>query len=233
MKLQRYEQTGVAMTCRSFEEYVRMFALGKDDLAAGAVLDVAGGASSFIAELNRLGYQGVAADPLYHESYPFLKQHSHDEIETSIAKLTALRDSFDWSYYGTPELHREKRLQSARTFLEDFQQNPSRYYGTSLPQLPFEDGAFSLVTCSHFLFLYADQFDTQFHSEAIKELVRVCSAGGKVLIYPLHSLAWERYPQLALLEEQLTDMGHLITYPSSQLRFIPGSFEMLCIQKNH
>ncbi len=48
--LNRYEQIGVAMTCRSYEEYERMFACDFGGSKLGAILDIAGGASSFTAD---------------------------------------------------------------------------------------------------------------------------------------------------------------------------------------
>jgi hypothetical protein len=44
-----YEQVGVAMTCRSFTEYEKMFVLKKEDLDQGSILDIAAGAASFTA----------------------------------------------------------------------------------------------------------------------------------------------------------------------------------------
>jgi hypothetical protein len=59
-----YEQLGVAMTCRSFAEYERMFDLVKSDLQKGSILDIASGASSFTAMARRHGYEAFAVDPL-------------------------------------------------------------------------------------------------------------------------------------------------------------------------
>jgi len=152
-----YEQQGVAMTCRSYEEYVRMFALTESELAQGSILDVAGGASSFTAESNAKGYKTIAADPLFHYDAEYLMQFAEEEIEISTTKLTRIQESFDWSFYGHPAQHRERRIRSAEQFIADYRSNPSHYTFASLPELPFEDYSFQHVLCSHFLFLYADQ----------------------------------------------------------------------------
>ena len=60
-----YPQTGVAVSCRSYREYMAMFALTEADLRRGAALDVAGGASSFTAALHARGIEAFAADPFY------------------------------------------------------------------------------------------------------------------------------------------------------------------------
>ncbi|WP_210407368.1 class I SAM-dependent methyltransferase, partial [Hydrocoleum sp. CS-953] len=44
-----------------------------------------------------------------------------------------------------------------------------RYLTAELPKLPFEDNKFDLALCSHFLFLYSDQFSEEFHLESILE----------------------------------------------------------------
>ena len=62
---QGYEQIGVAVTCRSFEEYVRMFDLRENELER-AMLDIAGG-SVFLyggRDCTR-DLDAYAADPRY------------------------------------------------------------------------------------------------------------------------------------------------------------------------
>jgi len=226
-----YEQQGVAMTCRSYEEYVRMFALTEADLAQGSILDVAGGASSFTAEAIERGFNAMAVDPLFHYSADELARHASQEIETSTAKIIQIQESFDWSYYGHPAEHRERRIRSAERFITDYKCNTSHYIFAQLPELPFEDDAFQHVLCSHFLFLYADQFDHAFHRASIEELLRVCAVGGRVLIYPLKSLQWAGYPAMESLVQELEVAGHKVSFKSSQLPFIPGSSEFLEIKK--
>lgn len=242
-KLREYEQVGVAVTCRSFDEYARMFALRETDLSQGPILDVAGGASSFAAEANRRGYEAVAADPSYVRDADQFQSETLREIEESTAKLSRIREQYDWSYYGSLDKHREGRLRSARIFHEDYKPDVAAvgdgrgtscskaYVAAALPELPFADDSFSLVLCSHFLFLYADQFGEQFHREAVRELVRVCRPDGEVRIYPLLSLRWETYPGLESLAEELASAGHRVNRMKSALPFIPGSDEMLRIGK--
>jgi SAM-dependent methyltransferase len=228
-----YQQLGVAMTCRSYAEYQRMFALWQLSPEDGPILDVAGGASSFVAEATARGMQAQAADPLYEMDVVTIIGHGEREIESSTQKLAGIRDVFDWSYYGDLERHRALREQSLLKFGQDFRQakGTGRYVPASLPKLPFADGAFSLVLCSHFLFLYQDQFDEQFHLQAIQELLRVCRKGGQVRIYPLRSLKWVVYPHLEQLMSSLKDTGVGAELLVSELPFIPGSSVLLCLTK--
>ncbi|WP_243633254.1 class I SAM-dependent methyltransferase [Paenibacillus xerothermodurans] len=228
-----YEQIGVAMTCRSFAEYELMFALAPLSAQDGPILDVAAGASAFVAEASARGVRAYAADPLYAMSPEDVINHAAKEIDTSTHKLAAIRDVYDWSYYRSLDNHRRMREWSLQVFAADFRHNRSsgRYTSAQLPDRPYADDAFSLVLCSHFLFLYQDQFDDEFHEQAVLELLRVCRKGGQVRIYPLRSLKWELYPRLDTLIAKVRETGASAELAASKLPFIPGSSELLLIQK--
>lgn len=227
-----YPQVGVASTCRSYEEYCAMFKLADTDWKQGPVLDVAGGASSFTAQLNAMGVPAFAADPFYAGLTEDVIAAANKEIDTSSAKIAANAGAFDWSFYGTPELHRRHREQSMALFTEDFRREDagSRYYSASLPNLPFESNTFEMVVCSHFLFLYADSFDEAFHAAAIAELIRVLKPGGELLIYPLVTLKWEVCPFIPSLLEGLQGQV-LVEYIMTGLPFMPVPSSLLRLVK--
>ncbi len=229
----RYEQAGVAMTCRSFQEYVSMFRLTEKELQAGPILDVAAGGSSFTAEANKLGYRAIAVDPRYGEARDAWIEEAAAEIETSTAKLVRMQEAFDWSYYISPERHKEGRLRSVRIFAEDVRSGDrsDSYMAGRLPELAFADASFSLVLCSHFLFLYGEQFDQEFHRRALRELMRICRPGGEVRIYPLLTLSWEPYPCLEPLLDEIRAQGARAELTDAGLPFIPGSDKMLRISR--
>ncbi|WP_159881353.1 methyltransferase domain-containing protein [Paenibacillus puerhi] len=229
-ELKPYEQIGVAMTCRSFEEYVRMFALETDLLRkSGPILDVAAGASSFVAEACGRGYQAVAADPMYALEPEAIYEHGSKEIAISTAKLGAIKEQCDWSYYGSIDRHRANREASLERFIAHYRvsQDSGVYAQAMLPSLPYPDESFSLVLVSHFLFLYEGQFDLTFHRNALRELLRVCRKDGEIRIYPIFTLKWERYPYLAELLDELGEEGVRSRIVESKLPFIPGSKEVL------
>lgn len=220
-----YDQVGVAMTCRGYEEYKAMFGLTEAELSAEPILDVAAGGSSFTAEARGCGFEAVAVDPRYNGNVLAWVEEAREEIESSTAKLDALKDRFDWSYYGSIDQHRRGREASLSKFASHVQ-SPSGalcYKGGSLPSLPFEDDEFAFVLCSHFLFLYAEQFGHSFHEESLRELMRVCKPGGTVRIYPLISLHWKPYEKLGDLMEMIRREGGSPALKSSGLPFIPGS----------
>ncbi|MFF2481557.1 class I SAM-dependent methyltransferase [Paenibacillus sp. NPDC058071] len=231
MTTTHYEQIGVAMTCRGFNEYVRMFDLNETLLSRGSVLDVAGGASSFTAELCGRGADAYAVDPRYSKNANEWIREATEEITVSTAKIDKLKGTFDWSYYGNVKLHRAGREESLRRFVSHLseEEGKQRYIAGGLPQLPFADGTFSLALCSHFLFLYAEQFGFEFHKQSVLELMRVCKPGGEVRIYPLLSLNWERYERLDELLIAIREAGGEPEICQSNLPFIPGSDHYLKI----
>ncbi|MFC5405220.1 methyltransferase domain-containing protein [Cohnella soli] len=225
-----YPQTGVASTCRSYEEYAAMFGLTERTIGAGPVLDVAGGGSSFVACLNAKGVPAIAADPFYAGMTEDVIAAARKEIEESSAKIAAIADSFDWSFYGSPEAHRAMREHSLELFAAHFKEDRSKYMDASLPRLPFEDDSFSLVTCSHFLFLYAESFGEAFHKEAIAELLRVLEPGGELRIYPLVSLKWEPCSFLDDVLDELKGLAIAELLPTN-LPFTPVRSDVLKMVK--
>ncbi|WP_308638724.1 class I SAM-dependent methyltransferase [Paenibacillus silvisoli] len=222
-----YPQVGVSVTCRSFEEYVLMFDLEQKDLAAcGSMLDIAAGASSFTAEAHGRGLDAYAVDPRYELAPKQLIGDAGEEIAVSTAKLAQLSDRFDFSYYGDLDRHRAGREASLAKFASHYgaaEVRENRYRSGTLPNLPFEDNRFGLVLCSHFLFLYEEQFDYDFHLAAVLDMMRVCKPGGSVRIYPLISLKWEPYAHLEQLLEAVRAEGAEAGCFRSKLPFIPGS----------
>ncbi|MFC5651504.1 class I SAM-dependent methyltransferase [Paenibacillus solisilvae] len=223
---QGYEQTGVAVTCRSFEEYVRMFDLQEHELSAGYILDIAAGASSFTADAAIRGLEAFAIDPRYAMEPDQLICDAEAEIAVSTSKLEKLADQLDLSYYGDLIKHRAGREASLTRFSAHFRNEEERnlrYQAGSLPRLPVADGQFSLILCSHFLFLYEEQFDYSFHLAAIIEMMRVCKPGGCIRIYPIMSLQWEPYRFLDRLIQDIEKNGGTTGFFKSKLPFIPRS----------
>ncbi|MUT68830.1 methyltransferase domain-containing protein [Paenibacillus sp. NEAU-GSW1] len=227
-----YEQIGVAMTCRGYDEYIQMFDLQESELFHEKVLDVAGGGSSFTAEARRRGIEAFAVDPRYAQDVEQWIKEAAEEIAVSTAKLDKLKELFDWSYYGSLDNHRAGREASLQLFASHLatEEGQRAYCAGALPELPFEDDSFSLVTCSHFLFLYAEQFGFEFHKQAVLELMRVCKPGGEVRIYPLLTLKWNHFEQMDQLLAAIEEAGGKPTRQPSKLPFMPGSNEFLRIE---
>lgn len=228
-----YEQIGVAMTCRSYEEYERMFSLEESLLNKGKILDIAAGASSFVAKANMKGYDAVAVDPLYNLTLEEMTIHGQKEMKAATEKLAKNAHLFEWEDYKNLDHHDKIRKQSFQLFLEQYQKDKVKrqYIPGSLPSLPFKRETFSLVLCNHFLFLYQEQFNFQFHLEAIQEMIRVTKKGGIIRIYPLVGFKDEEYPYLDSLLETLNVGGVIAKKAKTDFRFLPSATYYLSISK--
>ncbi len=186
----------IAFIGRTYFEYMRMFGLDESAFYNGPVLDCAAGPSSFAAEAHHAGFDVTACDLLYDRSAEQLIAKGEKDIEHVFDRLDEVRHLYTWTYYRDTEEIIALRRRSLAIFSDDFAAGPAerRYVPAQLPDLPFPDGSFSLVLCSHFLFLYGDRLDLDFHTSCLKELVRVSS--GEVRIFPLQGLDARPYPHL-------------------------------------
>lgn len=228
-----YAQQGVAMTCRAFEEYQSMFMLEDSMLAKGKILDIAAGASSFTAECIARGYDAIACDPLYKLSDEHIYEFGKQQLSIASEKLSSKKDAFIWQYYKDIEGHDVIREHSLEKFIASYRSDLDKeiYVNAMLPDLPFEDNIFSCIVCNHFLFLYQEQFDYSFHLAAIKEMIRITKEGGIILIYPLVGFKDELYPQLDVLQQELTELGVDVSIRSTEFRFLPSADAILAIRK--
>lgn len=172
---------------RSFDEYVRMFALSESDLSR-AILDVAAGPSSFNAEMKSRGHRVVSVDPIYELSADQIGGRVEAVRHDMIEQVRQQPEQFVWGYVRSPEHLEELRLAAAKKFVADFGNEDARkrYRVGGLPKLDFQDGEFELALCSHFLFLYSDRLDEEFHVQGVREMLRVAN---EVRIFPLTDLS--------------------------------------------
>jgi hypothetical protein len=171
----------VVLLGRTFGEYRDYFLLEPDALKGSCVLDVAGGVSSFCAEANAQGIRVTSVDPIYDLPAEEIARRCGPDLDKVIAAVRGL-PTYRWTAYRDPEHVRELRQKAASTFLADFGVHPERYRPGLLPKLPFEANSFSMTLVSYFLFVYEDQFDYDFHRDAVLDLMRVTT--GEVRIYP-------------------------------------------------
>jgi len=177
---------------RSFEEYVRMFALTPADLEK-SILGCGDGPASFNAEMYRRRQRAVSVDPLYRFSTGEIAGRIEESREVILGQLQDAREDYVWDVIRSPEELGALRMSAMRMFLNDYPggRDEGRYIEGALPALPFADRQFDLVLCSHLLFLYSEQFSLPFHVAAVLELCRVA---GEVRIFPLLTLAGDRSP---------------------------------------
>jgi ubiquinone/menaquinone biosynthesis C-methylase UbiE len=170
----------VLVTSRSYVEYEAMFDLTE---LPDSVLDCCAGGASFTAEAVERGVDAIAVDPAYELPAAELVDTVRRSLPATAEIVDEHAGSFVWNWYGSPERKDELRIEAADRFLQDVSIAPERYVPGSLPKLPFGDGRFDLVLCSHLLFTWADKYDRDWHLASLRELVRVSRS--EVRIFPL------------------------------------------------
>ena len=209
---------------RNLDEYIAMFSLSANDLSAKTILGCGDGPASFNTELSRRGGRVVSVDPIY--------QFTADEIEKRIAETFILvmdqtrknKDEFVWKDIESEEALGRIRMAAMATFLEDYEERRENYIAGALPDLAFHDGEFDLALCSHFLFLYSEQFSLEFHIRSLKELCRVAQ---EVRVFPLLALGSTRSRHLDGVIGHLTEKGYQCTIETVPYEFQRGGNEML------
>ncbi|MBT9317440.1 SAM-dependent methyltransferase [Leptothoe spongobia] len=191
---------------RSFDEYVSMFNLMEPDLQQ-SILSVADGPASFNAEGTRLGYRIKSVDPLYCFESSEIKQRFDAVVDNIISQIESTPNDWVWDYHRSPSNLRKNRETALYKFCQDFEHSnhDGRYEVGELPQLKYADSSYGLGLCSHFLFLYSDQFDQSFHLNSIREMLRLCR---EVRIFPLLSLNLQTSPHLESVMGTLRELGY-------------------------
>lgn len=190
---------------RSLDEYVRMFDLTEADLSQ-SILSVADGPASFNAEGTQRGYRIQSIDPLYRFSAGQIRERFNAVVDSVIQQVEQTPADWVWTYHASPSGLRQNRETVMNRFCEDYEEGKvqGRYEVGELPKLKYPDGTYNLGLSSHFLFLYSDHFDGQFHVDAIREMLRICS---EVRIFPLLTLMLQPSPHLPPVLEALENEG--------------------------
>ena len=138
------------------------------------------------------------------------------------------KSEFVWTEISSVEELGRLRMASMDRFLDDYDvgQKCGRYMAAELPSLPFQDKAFELSLCSHFLFLYADQFNLEFHVQSVVELCRVAN---EVRIFPLLGLGGVSSRHLSPVTETLRRLGMSVKIETVNYEFQRGGNQMLRI----
>lgn len=219
---------GIVPWGRRFDEYEAFFALG--DVAPGtAILDAGGGPASFAAEAVARGLDVVASDPIYQFESAAIRRRFE---ETALAMREGMRSAayrFRWNFYGSEEAVHRRRREALEFFLADFEgKRGTRYIPASLPELPFDNDAFGLALSSHFLFLYGDELDCEFHIAAVRELARVAR---EVRIFPLINLDGRPSSHLPAVMSELETAGLFPELVPVPFEFQIGATKMLRVRR--
>ena len=215
---------------RSLDEYQKMFDLSSADLQQG-ILGLGDGPASFNTEGTEMGVNITSIDPIYQFSGAEIKQRFDAVVDNIINQIIATPNNWVWKYHQNPQELKARRIETIKIFLQDYDQGKQegRYQVQELPRLNFADGAFDLALCSHFLFLYSEQCDRDFHFASIKEILRVSQ---EVRIFPLLTLMQETSPYLDLIVNQFSNLEYSVAIQEVPYEFQPGGNKMLVIKQN-
>jgi hypothetical protein len=223
----RFELSQVLPWGRSFDEYVAMFDLEEEDLG-GRILGCADGPAGFNAKMNRRGRRVVSCDPIYRFTKEQLSTRIEMAFEEIIEQTRKNADNFVWSSIGSVAKLGVTRMSAMGRFLADYDEGKEqgRYVDAELPALPFDDGAFDIALCSHFLFLYSDRLSLDFHLDSIRELLRVAD---NVRIFPLIDLDLRPSPYVHPIARSLERDAFKVSIEKVPYEFQRGGNEMLTI----
>ena len=220
-----FHYTEVVPWGRSYEEYVRMFALDESDLAR-RILGCGDGPASFNAELSRRGGRVTSVDPLYSLEAEAIARRIDETFELVMSQTEREQHRFVWRELRDLEHLAETRMSAMRAFLADYElgRAQGRYVVGALPSLPFADGEADLAVVAHLLFFYAEQLDREFHRRAIAELRRVAR---EVRVFPLVDVNAQRSSHLDAILEDLEREGARPEIVVVPYEFQRGGNEML------
>jgi len=213
---------------RTFDEYISMFNLTREELRGLKILDCPAGACSFTALANREGADATAADIAYQYDYELLRKKGTEDLEIVIRNVEKVRQNYMWSYFRSVSELKSHRIKALTDCVSHMKQAPERYVPSTLPVLPFGDKQFDMTLSAHFLFLYEDRLDYDFHLQTIKELLRVSKR--EVRIFPLVNLACGRYGYLDDIMDYLKRRGCTVDEAPVSYEFQRGANSMLRIR---
>ncbi|MDB5083912.1 MAG: hypothetical protein JWN30_798 [Bacilli bacterium] len=225
----KLELSRIVFIGRTWDEYMLMFNLVKDEVIGRKILDCPAGACSFTAVSNRLGADVTAIDIAYDHPAAVLEQKGKQDIAHTMQQMVNVQRNYNWSHFGSIEGLRRTRQQALLDCSEDMLHNPHRYVPAALPLLPFEDEQFDLTLSAHFLFLYADQLDYAYHLSTIKEMMRVTKS--EIRIFPTVDMAGNRYEHMDQFRQDVQQLGWAADEIKVPYEFLQNANLMLKLQR--
>jgi len=138
---------------RSFEEYVKMFNLTKDELTL-SILSCGDGPASFNSEMTKRGNKVISCDPIYQFTAQELQTRIKETYNKVMTETYNNKSNFVWDIIKSPEELSRVRMEAMQEFLADFKKGKQegRYRAESLPSLPFGDKEFDWLCVHTFCF---------------------------------------------------------------------------------
>jgi hypothetical protein len=226
--MKKFELDDIVLIGRTFEEYCRMFEL-REIPKDKTLLDAASGVSSFCAEANLKGYNVTAADKIYEFLPSEIEKKCAIDLEIVLEKLQDVKDHYKWDFYKNTGDLEKFRKKAYMKFIADFKEKGnSRYVKTEFPETQFKDHQFAVSLVSHFLFLYDEHLDYEFHKKTISEIIRITS--DEIRLFPIVNLRYKRSSFVNKLMEDPEFADYEIKIKKVDYEFLKNGNEMLKIE---
>ena len=214
---------------RNLEEYQNMFQLSEKDLQS-KILGCGDGPSSFNFEVTKFNENMTSIDPIYQFTKDEIQQRIDETSSVVSEQLKQNQNDFVWKSIKSVDELINIRLTAMNNFIKDYEngKKEKRYIHNELPKLSFENDSFDLVLSSHFLFLYSEHFDLQFHIDSILEMCRISKK--EVKIFPLLDLKNQKSEYLEPILEELRRKGFEAKIIKTDYEFQKGANELLRIK---
>ena len=215
---------------RTLEEYKKMFNLTEADLKS-KIIGCGDGPASFNCQTNEIGGSAVSIDPIYRYTKEQIKNRIDEVANDILEQIIANKDNFVWKDIKDAKELYTIRMEAMNKFLKDYElgKEEKRYIFGQLPKLPFNDSSFDIALSSHFLLLYSEHLDLEFHKKAILEMLRVAK---EIRIFPIVDLHNKRSIHLDTIINMLKNRGLKTEVIKVDYEFQKGANEMLRVIKN-
>lgn len=229
MTEQKLSLKKITLIGRTFDEYYDMFRLSDVNKSNDKILDAASGVSSFCGEAAARGFSVCGCDPIYNLSAEKILKKSEKDLAQVMRKMPPIAGLYRWNRFDSVEALQKNRETALHRFAQNYALNRRNYVCCSLPYSGFEDEEFDYTLSSHFLFMYDNQLDYEFHKEAVFEMLRVCSK--EVRIFPLVNLRGQKSRFVHTIINEVLDKGYGVSIDKVCYEFVKNGNEMLRIQK--
>lgn len=139
-----------------------------------------------------------------------------------------VRYNYKWEFFRNISAYNKIRKKAYKLFIADFKEKEnSIYFNEEFPKTQFKNNQFTISLISHFLFLYDEHLDYEFHKKTILETIRITS--DEIRIFPTVNLRWERSPFVGKLMEDSEFADYEIKIKKVNYEFVKNGNEMLKI----
>jgi hypothetical protein len=212
---------------RNLQEYQEMGLLNDADKDK-KILGCGDGPASVNSELTQKGVNVVSIDPIYQFSKEQITQRVQETSFVVSEQLRVHSNDFVWKNIKNVDELISLRMGAMDKFLADYEngRQNERYQHQVLPNLNFADREFDLAWSSHFLFLYSEHFNFEFHKKSILEMLRVSK---EVRIFPLFDLNNKQSIHLDDILQLLQEKDYSYKIQKSEYEFQKGANQVLKI----